>query len=549
MSNNKNTVHIVGHKNPDTDSICTAIAYAQLKNTLAPENTYVACRAGTVSSETEYVLSYFGVEAPPLLESVGTQVGDMHIETPASAAPSDSILSVWQRMQDERLNTLPITTGGKLAGLISVNDIARSNMGALDNSTLGNAHTPYTNLAIALQGEILTGKTDAELCGGKTLIGAAEPEILAEYVDKGDLVILGNRTQSQLCAIENGAACLVVCTGAAVEETVLNAAKKAGCVVILTPFDSYIATRLISQAAPISYFMKKDGLITFSPEDSTDDAREIMTTYRHRDFPVVDGEEYLGTVSRQSFLGVQKKQVILVDHNEKGQAVDGVDGAEIIEIVDHHRLGDIETLGPLFFRAQPLGCTATIVNQMYEEAGLTPPATTAGLLCAAILSDTLFFRSPTCTAEDKCAATKLAEIAQINMETFAQNMFRAGSNLSEKTEGEIFTTDYKRFESNGYSFGVGQISSMSAQELGSVKERMLEYMKGNLRTYDVDFLFFMLTDILNETSLLLFCGSESTALITAAFGAGGENNEISLPGVMSRKKQLIPSIMQALQDF
>ncbi|MDL2215958.1 putative manganese-dependent inorganic diphosphatase [Ruminococcaceae bacterium OttesenSCG-928-N02] len=546
---NKNSIYIIGHKNPDTDSICSAIGYAALKNIMEPENNFIPCRAGAISDETQYALSYFDIPSPLLVEDIGTQVGDMVIETPNSAALNDSISTVWQYMQMEHQNTIPITNGEKLAGLISINDIARSNMSALDNSTLGKANTPFSNIASTLSGEIIIGNTMGKLTGGKILIAAAEPEVLSRYVQSGDLVILGNRTASQLQAIENGAACLVVCTGASVDESVLQAAEKSACAIIVTPHDSYIAARLISHAAPISHFMTKDNLITFTLEDGADEAREVMAAQRHRDFPVVHKGKYVGMVSRQSFFNMRKKRVILVDHNETSQAVEGIQSAEIVEIIDHHRLGDIETLAPLYFRAQPLGCTATIVNQMYEEAGITPEPALAGLLCAAILSDTLFFRSPTSTHEDQRAATKLSAIANIELNTFAHDMFFAGSNLVGKPMEELFETDYKRFDTGAISFGIGQISSMSKQNLNDVLPHMLTYMADNLQAYKVDYLFFMLTDILNESSTLLCCGLHADAVVQKAFGESVQGGSVTLKGVMSRKKQLVPPLMAALQEL
>ena len=360
-----------------------------------------------------------------------------------------------------------------------------------------------------------------------------------------------------LRAIEMEADCIIVCEGAAVSMTIRKLAQERGCTVITTPYDTYTAARLINQSMPISYFMKTENLITFEDGDFIDDIKDVMASKRHRDFPILDMDgKYRGMISRRNLLGARGKQLVLVDHNEKNQAVDGIENAEILEIIDHHKLGTVETIAPVFFRNQPLGCTATIVYQMYNESSVHMDKKIAGLLCSAIISDTLLFRSPTCTEIDKMAALALAGEAGIDINQYAREMFSAGSNLKSKTDDEIFYQDFKRFNSGKVSFGVGQISSLNADELESLKERLLPYLKKAHREHGVDMMFFMLTNILNESTILLYEGAGALSMLTNAFHLEENTEEardsasgtVELPGVVSRKKQLIPAIMIACEE-
>lgn len=545
---------VIGHKNPDTDSICSAICYADLKSRISGENCCPG-RAGQINEETQFVLNYFGVEAPELVENVKTQVRDIEIRETKGVKKNLSLKNAWNIMQEANVVTIPaVTDEGMLEGLITVGDIAKSYMNVYDSSIVSKANTQYANIVETLEGVMVVGEAEAYFTQGKVLIAAANPDMMEYYISKGDLVILGNRYESQLCAIEMEAACLIVCEGAAVSMTIKKLAQERGCAVMTTPYDTYTAARLVNQSIPISYFMKTEGLITFEMEDYIDEIKEVMASKRHRDFPVMDKNgKYKGMISRRNLLGAKGKRLILVDHNEKNQAVEGMESAEILEIIDHHRLGTVETIAPVFFRNQPVGCTATIVYQMYQENAIDPEQKIAGLLCSAILSDTLLFRSPTCTAEDKSAALGLAEIAGIQVEQYAPSMFAAGSNLKGKTDGEIFYQDFKRFNVGKVSFGVGQISSLNEKELEELKERMLAYMKKARGELDMDMMFFMLTNILTESTELLCEGQGAGQMMMAAFHAEEENATageavVSLPGVVSRKKQLIPGIMLAVQE-
>ena len=331
--------------------------------------------------------------------------------------------------------------------------------------------------------------------------------------------------------------------------TIKKIAAEKNCRIISTPFDTYTVARLINQSMPISYFMKRENLITFYTDDYIDNILDVMAKKRHRDFPILDNNQnYVGMISRRNLLGAGKKKLILVDHNEKSQAVAGMDEAEILEIIDHHRLGTVETIAPVYFRNQPLGCTATIVYQMYQENNVEIDQKIAGLLCSAILSDTLMFRSPTCTPFDREVAEKLAKIAGIVPQNYAMDMFRAGSNLAAKTEKEIFYQDFKRFTVNDTAFGIGQINSMDHDELEELKARIVPYMEDTISGSGLDMVFFMLTDIMNESSELLFCGDNAVNLIENVYNIKSEKNSVNLAGVVSRKKQVLPAIMEALQQ-
>ena len=545
MDENRN-VYIIGHKNPDTDSICSTIAYAYLKNAIDKENQYIPIRIGTVSSETDYVLKHFEVEQPTLIVDVKTQINDIDIKNIATVKPSISMKRAWENMKDGNITTLPVSEdGNKLDGIITVGDIAQSYMDIYDSSILSSAKTPYRNMLEVLDGDMIVGDIEDSISNGAILIGAMNPEVMEAYINPKDIVILGNRYETQLCSIEMGAQCLIITGGLPVASSIKKMAQANDCAIIVSPHDTFMVARLINQSIPISYFMKKTNLTVFNYDDYIDEIREIMVKKRYRNFPVVDSENnFKGMISRASLINLRRKQVILVDHNERSQAVEGLEEAEILEIIDHHRIGDIETGGPVYFRNQPLGCTATILYNIFKENRIEIPSHIAGLLCAAILSDTLMFKSPTCTPIDKAAAEELAQTAQIEMIEFAKNMFRAGSNLANKREKEIFYQDFKQFKVGNLSLGVGQINSMDRRELDEIKLRMLQYMNKVNREKKLDLVLFMLTDIAHESTELLFVGSHKE-LIARAFDGASDENSIELPGVVSRKKQVIPPLIKS----
>ncbi|HCO28546.1 MAG TPA: inorganic diphosphatase [Lachnospiraceae bacterium] len=544
----QNNIHVIGHKNPDTDSICSAIAYANLKNHISDQK-YVASRAGQINNETQFVLDYFKVKAPKYIPDVRPQVQDIYVRETEGISNMMSLKKAWDYSRAEKIVTLPIIKEDKtLEGLITISDIATADMDVYDAAVLSRAKTPFRNIVETLGGEMIVGDIEEIYEKGKVIIAAANPDVMETYIEAEDIVILGNRYESQLSAIEMGAKCLIVCMGVTVSQTIQKLAQENNCSIIVTPYDTYTVARLINHSMPVGYFMTKDNLISFHMNDFTEDVQVVMAEKRFHEFPVLDQDEkYVGMVSRRSLISMEQKKLILVDHNERSQAVDGYETAEILEIIDHHRIGSIETVGPVYFRNQPVGCTCTIVTQMYRENNVEIEPHIAGLLCSAILSDTLMYRSPTCTPLDKATAEELAKIAGIDVESYAKQMFKAASNLKDKTAEEIFHQDFKKFVGGDTNFGVGQINAMSDEELQEIKAVLLPYMEESLAKYGVEMLFFMLTNILEESTELIFVGENAPATIEKAFHVQPGKDSAILEGVVSRKKQLIPPMMALFQ--
>ena len=547
---NQEKIFVIGHKNPDTDSICSAIAYCDIKNRTTQESRYIPKRAGQINEETEYVLNRFGVQPPGYLSNIGTQVKDMDIRLSPEANKSMSLKNAWDMMQENSIVSLPIREkDGTLEGLITIGDIAKTYMDTTDSYLLSRARTQYQRIAETIGGKVIEGNAHGYFIQGKIMVGTANPDKMKEYVEENDMIIMGNREEDHLQAIEQNVSCIIVGLGIEVTERVLKLAHEKDIVIISSPYDTFTISRLINQSIPVKYIMKTDNLVTFNTEDFTDDIQEVMIKHRHRAFPVINKKgKCIGTISRRNFLDMHRKKVVLVDHNEKDQAVDNIDKADIMEIIDHHKLGTLQTMQPISFRNQPVGCTGTIMYQMYGEQKLEIPSKIAGLLCAAIISDTLMFRSPTCTLQDKMAAGALALIADISIEEFAKEMFKAGSNLKDKSPEEIFYQDYKKFIAEGdICFGVGQISSMDADELREIKERLIPFMVSECGRHGVSRVYFMLTDIMEQSTELLFYGEGSEEMAVNAFKIEPKDGTIYLKGVVSRKKQLIPPLMEAAQ--
>ena len=554
--NTERPVLITGHKNPDTDSICAAISYSRLKNKINNTDRYIPCRAGNPNAETSFVLEYFKVDAPLLLDNVKTQVSDIAYRKTPGVSKNMSLKQAYQMMRDGHVVTLPaVNQNGILEGLITMSDIAKSYMNVYDSAIISTAETPFKNILETLEATLITGDANRNCQDGKVLIAAANPEMMNYYIEPHDIVILGNRAESQLSALDNGADCIIICEGANASPTIKALAKQNGMIIMVTSYDAYTAARLINQSIPISFFMTKEGILSFEEEDTVDEIKDVMAKKRHRDFPVISKDgRYLGMLSRRNLLGASGKQVIMVDHNELGQALDGMENAEILEIIDHHRLGTIQTLGPVYFRNQPLGCTSTIVYLMYQENKVEIDPQTAGLMMSAIISDTLLFRSPTCTKTDEMAGRALAEIAGVDIEKYAMEMFSAASDLKQKTDREIFYQDFKTFTAGDIHFGVSQVSSLNEEELLSLKPRLFHFAKEALGEENLDMAFVMLTNILKQDTLLLAVGHRADSLIQNAFllepkkesfdfsGEEIEGFTAVLENVVSRKKQLIPPL-------
>ena len=548
MSSETSPVYVIGHKNPDTDSICSAVAYAELKNLLHGGG-YCAARAGQINQETQYVLNFFQAQAPIYVPDVMTDVSDIEIRKTQGVTGDISLKKAWNMMRALGVVTLPITDNQRLQGLITIGDIANAYMDVYDNCILSVAGTPYKNILETLDAELLLGDKNALYDRGEVVIAAANPDVMEDYIHEGDMVILGNRYESQLCAIEMNAACIIVCMGAKVSKTIQKLAQEHNCSIIVTPHDTFTVARMINQSMPISHFMKREGLVTFKVTEKTEDIKGIMGQKRYRDFPILDLDgNYIGMISRRNLLNLRKRRLILVDHNEASQTVDGIAFADILEIIDHHRIGTLETLEPVYFRNQPVGCTATIIYQMYQENGVKISKKIAGLLMAAIISDTLMFRSPTCTSIDRMAAEKLSEICGVEIEEFAIDMFSAGSDMSSRTPKEIFNQDKKKFQVGDHSFIVAQINSMNAIELEEVKEKLVPYLSERFEGLGVEMCFVMLTNIVKEDTELLCFGERAKDVARSAFQLSPDMEHIVLKGLVSRKKQLIPSIVTVLQQ-
>ena len=543
-------VIVIGHKNPDSDSICSAICYANLKTILTGRE-HIPCRAGDVNNETKYILERFGVEPPQLVETLAPTLADVQYRQIEGISSHLSLRRAWEYMRDNDVPTVPVVTDqGQLKGILTLGDIARFYMQDQDANALAEAGTRYRNIVDTLQGEMVVGDPEDHFHEGKVMVAAANPDVMEEYINEHDLVILGNRYESQLSSIEMKAGCIVVCLGSKVSKSIQKLAQEAGTAVVSSPLDTYACSKLINQAVPVRHVMRTKGVITFRSDDLVADVKTAVSKVRVRYFPILDPDGYyMGMISQRNLLDIEHQQVILVDHNEKDQAVDGIRQAEVTEIIDHHRIDSVETMNPIYFRNQPLGCTATIVTQMYQENGVEIEPKIAGLLCSAILSDTLMFRSPTCTPTDERIARMLAGIAGIEIEAHASAMFNAGSNLGGKTPDEIFHIDCKRFKAEATSLAVAQVTSVSTNELARLKNRMLPYLQSLQPNSGLDMLFLMLTNIINESTELLFVGRSTREIVQSAFGVECEANSATLPGVVSRKKQLMGPLISAIDEW
>lgn len=547
---NPRAIKVIGHRNPDTDSICAAITYSNLKNILDPERPCKPCRAGLINRETEFVLNYFKVPLPHLYTDVSPHIRDVDIRPAKGVDGETSLRRAWMTMRDQELDTLCVVDGEQhLQGVITVKDVATANMNGVDPHTLENAGTSYQNIVDILDGTVLVGDITGKTVEGCIIIGAGSAEQIERAISPGDIAVVSNRVESQLAALEMGAGCIIVCASDKLSNTMRMLAEERGCIIISTPNGTYVAGQMLSQAAPIRHYMTAGKLLTFTLHTPVEEATRVMASVRYRYFPVLDDDgRYIGVVSRRNLLNLHKKQLILVDHNEKSQAAEGIDEAEVLEIIDHHRIGTLETDGPVYFRNVPVGCTCTIVYQMYRENDVEIDPTMAGLMLSAILSDTLMFRSPTCTPADEQAARHLAELAGVDLEKYADDMFAHGGDVAGKTAAEVFNGDYKIFTSGEIRFGVGQGSYMTEKNRKAAQELVGPYLPQALAKQGLDYIFYMFTDVRNSSTELLMVGAGAEELIAKTFHTKIENGVAVLPGVVSRKKQMIPSLIKALKQ-
>ena len=551
MPKTAHKVVVIGHRNPDTDSICSAIAYAELKN----KTSSLVCearRAGRMNQETEFVLKRFGVAPPRMCTDVNPKIRDVDYREMPGIPGSTSLRKAWEIMRDQKIDTLPITSAdNELEGIITVKDIATANMDVFDTGVLATSRTTYKNILETLGGTMVVGNENAVCTTGHIKIGTATPEMLENNVEKGDIVILTNRYESQLCAIEKEASLLIICNGAKVGRTIQRIAEETGVAIMTAPCDTYAAGKRVSQCAPISYYMTRNDIVKFTLVTPVADVTRVMAKVRHRYFPILDEDgKYCGMVSRRNIIALRKRRIILVDHNEATQAVEGFDQAEILEIIDHHRIGSLETSGPVYFRNQPVGCTATIITQMYDENGVEIRPQIAGLLLAAILSDTLVFRSPTCTPVDVSTANRLAKIAGVEIDAFASEMFEAGEKLDGKTPEEVFLQDFKVFMCGDVRFGVAQGSYMTRKNLKAAEKLLKPYLPEAMNKQNVEDLYMLLTDVPKEESVVICTGRHAAEMLRSGFEMEPDADDSwTLPGVVSRKKQFIPALMSAYQEL
>lgn len=543
----KDIIYVSGHKNPDSDSICSALAYAEFKNK-TQDIPAVAIRLGEVSHETQYALDYFNVEAPMFMDTMKLKIEDLDIDKINPINQNASIRKAWSIMKEKEIKTMPVSNNdGKFVGLVALSNITATFIDTWDDQILAKSNTTLENIVETISAKVLVDAKNK--FAGKLAVAAMHPESLSAFIEAGDIVISGDRADTIEALINQKASLIVVSGGHKVQDSLLELAKNNGVTIISVPHDSFTTSRLIIQSIPVSYVMTKENLITIADDALVDEAKNIMSQSRHSSYPVIDAEgNLLGMVARYHLISNEKKKLIQVDHNERGQAIDGIEDAEILEIIDHHRVADVHTAGPLYFRAEPVGCTSTIVAKRYFENGITPSKTAAGLMCSAILSDSLIFKSPTCTPEDKAICLKLAEIAGIDPYAYGKDLLKAGTSLKGKTVEQIFNQDFKPFTIHGTKVGVAQVNTMDIEGfMGTLKEEMLDYMTNRATELGASMTMLLLTDIIEEGSQILVAG-EDLAIAEEAFNVKLENNTSFLPGVLSRKKQVVPNLTTAIAN-
>ena len=531
------TIYITGHRNPDTDSVVSAMAYAALKNALG-DRQYQAARLGQLSDETQSVLDRFGFKPPKLISNVRTQVRDLDYDTPPTLSAGVTISRAWQTLQnDSHISAIPVANeDGTLYGMLSAGDIASYDVSSVRNAYV--SEIPVYNLLSVIEGKVLNegGKAIDSISGEVTVALPAARENLL-FSDKDSIVVCGQQPDMIRRALELGVNCVIVCQ-AEVSQELLDMDTET-CI-ITTPYDAYRTVRLICHALPVSRICKTENLAYFHLDDYIDDVRDAVLKSRFRCYPILDENEHVvGTLSRFHLLRPRRKQVVLMDHNEASQSVRGLDQAEILEIIDHHRLADIQTKSPIYFRNEIVGSTTTIVATMYQEKGLMPTEKMAGLMAAAILSDTVMFKSPTCTQRDIDVANRMARIARISLTELGHFIFSATSGENKSVE-DMLQTDFKEFHIAGHNLGVSQITCVDSARMLERKDEFLEVMNRIRQENQYDAMLLMLTDVLLEGTQLLFVGDEDA--IRQAFQVKTTDNTAFLPKVMSRKKQVIPML-------
>ena len=545
----KDIIYVTGHKNPDSDSICAAYSYAEFKN-LTGDTKAVPVRLGNVSQETQFVLDYFGAKAPELLKTVRLMVEDLNFDKINPVLPTLSLKSAWNVMKENNMKTLPVADeNNHLLGVLSVSNLTSCYMDMWDNTILSKSNTTLENILDTLSATACYINENLKTFPGKIVVSAMDPKSMVDHINAGDIAIVGDREEAQVALIDKKVSLMIVTGSHTPCENIITLARENGVTIIVTQHDSFTASRLIVQSIPVGYVMVKENIVSFRTDDLVDDIKKVMSETRFRSYPVLDENgRVVGTVSRYHLISNHKKKVIQVDHNERGQSVDGLEDAEVLEIIDHHRVADIQTSNPIFFRNEPIGSTSTIVAKCFFERGLTPSKTAAGLLCSAIISDTLLFRSPTCTPQDEEICRRLAEIAGISsVEDYAKEMFKAGTSLKGKTVEQIFNQDYKPFSIEDIKVGIAQVNTMDIDGFMPLKEEMLAYMNEKAKESSLDMVMLLLTDIITEGSQVLVVGERSD-IAEKAFNATLVENTAFLPGVLSRKKQVVPPVTNVITN-
>lgn len=542
----KDTVYITGHRNPDSDSICAALAYAEYKNKTGSDH-YIPVRLGEINRETYFILAYFGVEPPEFIEDVRLQISDLNIDKIAPISSEITLKMAWNIMRMNNVKSIPVVDENEtLNGIVSVSNVTESYMDVWDNMILGKSKVSVNNLLDTLTGQVLHQDKDRKHFYGKIYALSASPDEVNKTIEEGDIVITGNRRESLEGAVESKVSLVIITGSGEMDEDLLEKAKENKVTVLNTPYDTYTTSRLISQSIPVNYVMTKDNIMYFSSDDYIGDIRNTMAETRFRSYPVVNEEnKVVGTISRFHLISGKKKKVILVDHNEKGQSVKGLSEAEILEIIDHHRVADVATSTPIFFRNEPVGSTSTIVANIFFENGIRPSKKTAGLLAAAIISDTLLFKSPTSTNVDRLVLQRLAQIADIDVEDFALEMFKYGTSLAGKSPQEILKQDFKVFTYDNSRIGVSQVYTMDAETIDDLKGTIIETMEEMTEHEGFDLQLLIVTDIYKEGSELIAVGKQKD-VINKAFDVQMKDNSVYIPGILSRKKQVIPPISSVI---
>jgi len=535
----RDTILVIGHKNPDSDSVCSAIAYADFKRKNGIAAT--AVRLGPINYETEFILNHFKVDLPPLLKTVKTQVSDLEIDPSFPVTPDSTIQKAWTRMKQNNVKTLPVVDDeNRLHGIITLSDVANKYLDTFETNVIGKVNTTLQNMIETINGKMLCGRSDDFVEAGKIIIIAMKTNDLQPHVEKGDIVIVGNRMAAQKVAIELQASVLIVTANSPIEEEVLQKAFINNVIVISCPHDTFTTSRLISQCITVSYVMTQKKLITFNTEEFVSDIRHKMLQTRYRSYPVVDEYNVIkGFISRFHLIDSRKKKVILVDHNEKSQSADGIEEAEIIEIIDHHRFGDMQTAYPINVTLEPVGSTATIIANIFFKNAIRPSKAIAGILCGAIISDTMNFKSPTSVYLDQITAEKLADIASINIKQFAIEMIKESSSIHGKTARDIITEDFKEFSLGNQKIAISQIKTMDVNCINSLFNELLAYMRQLCESNRYSIVMLCITDIIKEGSEIVVIG-EGLSILEKAFNITIRDHRAFLPGVVSRKKQIIP---------